>query len=266
MTWRRPIIQSRLQDDFYNFTQGQFAFHRHPDVPVKFALVNRTKNVGLAYFINRNELEHELDYFRNLPFRDDEIEFLAGLTHLSNGQKVFKDDYLVYYDWFEEYGTDLAMLLPDTYTTDFCFNRVITKELAERYRGARHDSGDPNAFIDKFVKMYREFDIDFSQKLMFASDGLDEIEIPRIGNYAKERRLPSSFGWGSNLTNDLGNAELGIWAPKNLSLVVKAIEANGRKLVKLSDNPEKMIGDREEIEWLKKEIGYKEMPKIAVTY
>jgi nicotinate phosphoribosyltransferase len=57
-----------------------------------------------------------------------------------------------------------------------------------------------------------------------------------------------SFGWGTNLTNDFAGC-----APKPndglraISLVIKATEANGRPAVKLSDNPEKALGDPAEI-------------------
>ena len=41
----RPIIRSFLDLDHYKLTMGQFAFHRYPDVPVKYASKNRTKKV-----------------------------------------------------------------------------------------------------------------------------------------------------------------------------------------------------------------------------
>jgi len=61
-------------------------------------------------------------------------------------------------------------------------------------------------------------------------------------------RIKSTFGWGTNLTNDLGL--------RTLSLVVKAIRANGRGLVKLSDNLAKAIGESQEVERYKRICGY----------
>jgi nicotinate phosphoribosyltransferase len=61
-------------------------------------------------------------------------------------------------------------------------------------------------------------------------------------------RIQTSFGWGTNLTNDMGF--------RTLSLVVKATESNGHGTVKLSDNLNKAIGSKENIERYKKEFGY----------
>jgi hypothetical protein len=55
-----------------------------------------------------------------------------------------------------------------------------------------------------------------------------------------------SFGWGTLLTNDFrGLVEGDALAP--FSLVCKAVAANGRPTVKLSDNPEKAMGPEAEI-------------------
>ena len=64
------------------------------------------------------------------------------------------------------------------------------------------------------------------------------------------------FGWGTLLTNDFrGLAPGDGLAP--FSLVCKAISANGRPTVKLSDNPAKAMGPAAEIERYKRvfEVG-----------
>ena len=54
------------------------------------------------------------------------------------------------------------------------------------------------------------------------------------------------FGWGTLLTNDFrGLAPDDALAP--FSLVCKAVSANGRPTVKLSDNPAKAIGPADEV-------------------
>jgi len=79
------------------------------------------------------------------------------------------------------------------------------------------------------------------------SDGLN---IDKIYKIEKEFRgkIQTAYGWGTNLTNDVG--------AKPLSIVVKAIEANGRPLVKLSDNINKAIGKPKTLEKYKKAFGY----------
>lgn len=52
--------------------------------------------------------------------------------------------------------------------------------------------------------------------------------------------LRTSFGWGTNLTNDFRGGDPG--GGNNLepvSLMCKVVSANGRPAVKLSDNPQK---------------------------
>jgi nicotinate phosphoribosyltransferase len=59
-----------------------------------------------------------------------------------------------------------------------------------------------------------------------------------------------SIGWGTNLTNDFkGCASGGVDGDlAAISLVCKVVEADGRPAVKLSDNPNKVMGPRDEIE------------------
>ena len=57
-----------------------------------------------------------------------------------------------------------------------------------------------------------------------------------------------AFGWGTNLTNDFEDcAPAHNDALRAISLVCKVTSANGRPAVKLSDNPEKATGDKDEI-------------------
>ena len=59
-------------------------------------------------------------------------------------------------------------------------------------------------------------------------------------------RVKVSFGWGTLLTNDFrGLVDEDELSP--FSLVCKAVAANGRPTVKLSDNPEKATGPDAEI-------------------
>jgi nicotinate phosphoribosyltransferase len=62
-------------------------------------------------------------------------------------------------------------------------------------------------------------------------------------------RVRTSFGWGTNLTNDFaGCVSDGTEGFKPISIVCKVTSVNGRPAVKLSDNPNKASGDPREIE------------------
>jgi nicotinate phosphoribosyltransferase len=74
-----------------------------------------------------------------------------------------------------------------------------------------------------------------------------------------------SFGWGTLLTNDFRGLVPGDGlAP--FSLVCKAVSANGRPTVKLSDNPNKAMGPADEVVRYKRvfEVGEQVARKVVV--
>ena len=88
---------------------------------------------------------------------------------------------------------------------------------------------------------------------MIFSDGLDVDEILSL-HRRFHGRVKVSFGWGTLLTNDFrGLAHDDGLAP--FSLVCKALAADGRPTVKLSDNPAKAMGPADEIERYKRVFG-----------
>jgi len=149
-------------------------------------------------------------------------------------------------DWEELYGKDLTIALTDTFGSEFFFSD-ITKKQAQNWHGLRHDSGEPLAFGDRAIEFYEIFKIDPTAKMIVFSDGLTLDVIVKIAKYF-ENRIKFSFGWGTNLTNDLGF--------KPLSLVIKIIEVNNHATCKLSDNLAKAMGPQEVVERFKKIFGY----------
>ena len=97
---------------------------------------------------------------------------------------------------------------------------------------------------------------------MIFSDALDVDRITALS--ARFRgRVKVSFGWGTLLTNDFtGLVADDALAP--FSLVCKAVSANGRPTVKLSDNPEKAMGPPEEIASYKRVFGVGAQESIPV--
>ena len=83
-------------------------------------------------------------------------------------------------------------------------------------------------------------------KTLILSDGLDVEEIERLHRQL-HGRVRLCFGWGTLLSNDFRGLLAGdALAP--LSLVIKAVSANGRPTVKLSDTAGKTLGPAEEVE------------------
>ncbi len=140
-------------------------------------------------------------------------------------------------EWWDEYGFDLSVMLTDTFGTNFFF-KDMTEKQARDWKGLRQDSASPVAFAKKQIKFYQDREIDPAKKLFVPSDGLNEKKIVNLYNQFGEQ-IVTVPALGTNGSNDLGL--------KPLSLVVKAVEADGNGTVKLSDNPAKSMGSPENI-------------------
>jgi nicotinate phosphoribosyltransferase len=159
--------------------------------------------------------------------------------------------YQVLADWQEEHDGNLRIILPDTFgTAGFLQN---APDWLASWTGIRIDSGDPAMGAETAIRWWQERGEDPRQKLVIFSDGLDVDEIERLYRQFVGR-VKVSFGWGTMLTNDFrGLAAHDGLAP--FSLVCKAISANGRPTVKLSDNPNKAMGPKAEIARYKRVFG-----------
>ena len=168
--------------------------------------------------------------------------------------------YHVLSDWQEEHDGNLRVILPDTYGTQGFLKNA--PDWLAAWTGVRIDSGDPAASAEIAIKWWRDRGEDPTQKLVIFSDGLDTSSI--IDLHQKfSGRVKVSFGWGTNLTNDfrglVPNEQLGAF-----SLVCKAVAANGRPTVKLSDNPNKAMGPKSEIERYKRVFNLGQQKPIEV--
>ncbi len=131
--------------------------------------------------------------------------------------------------WLSAYSGFPHMLtvLPDTYTTKAFIQRVDPTLLSAFY-GVRQDSGDPIAIGEKLCLM--------GKKLMF-SDGLDVRKMSVIEDHFPDMQMV--FGWGTDLTNDLGYQALPIVIKP---CAVKLGDDDWEPCVKLSDDPQKVTG------------------------
>jgi nicotinate phosphoribosyltransferase len=168
-------------------------------------------------------------------------------------------------DWWEQYGWGLSIFLPDTFGTDFFFT-VVSDDDLRRWKGFRWDSGDLFGFGERVIRAYAAIDVDPREKMLVPSDALD---LPLILDAQKRfaGRIRVSYGWGTGLTNDLlDNVMIDDAWYGPVSLVVKPVRANGRGLVKLSDNPAKAIGEPGDVERYKRAAGYGEHELVALKY
>ena len=159
--------------------------------------------------------------------------------------------YDVLADWHEEHDGNLRIILPDTYGTEVFLQRA--PDWLAKWTGIRIDSGDPATGAEIAIRWWQDRGEDPRQKLIIFSDGLDVEKITELSAQFRGRARVS-FGWGTLLTNDFtGLVKNDALAP--FSLVCKAVSANGRHTVKLSDNPNKAMGPKAEIARYKRVFG-----------
>jgi nicotinate phosphoribosyltransferase len=133
--------------------------------------------------------------------------------------------------WAKEYRGDLGIAVADTYGTD-AFLRDFDMYFCKLFDGARHDSGDPFVWGERMIEHYRRNRVDPRTKTLIFSD---QLSVPLAIDIARrfQGRALTSFGIGTNLTNDLG------YEPINI--VIKMVECNGQPVAKVSDAPGKTV-------------------------
>lgn len=177
-----------------------------------------------------------------------------------NDAALRQSPYDVLADWHEEHDGNLRIILPDTFGTQGFLDGA--PDWLAGWTGIRIDSGDPATGAETAIEWWKSRGEDPREKLVIFSDGLDVDKISALHRQFAGR-VKVSFGWGTMLTNDFkGLVEGDALAP--FSLVCKAVSANGRSTVKLSDNPRKAMGPTDEIARYKRVFGVGSQEEIPV--
>lgn len=160
-----------------------------------------------------------------------------ALTHPLDSQKQF------FIEWSEFWGDKFLIALTDIFPQDK-FLKDFDIELSNRYKGVRHDSGDPKIWCRQIIEHYKLNGIDPKTKTAIFSDGLDiPLCIELYNEFNSEINV--IFGVGTNLTNDMGMGH------KALQIVMKVVEINGRSVAKISNNPAKSMCENPlYVQWL----------------
>ena len=180
-------------------------------------LVSGTSNVYLAKKLGMTPIGTMAHEFMQA--------FQALDVRLRNSQKAALES------WVHEYRGDLGIALTDVVGMD-AFLRDFDLYFAKLFDGLRHDSGDPYTWGDKAIAHYQKLKIDPKTKILTFSDGLNLNKAWELHQYFKDR-IKTSFGIGTNLTNDTGLTQLNI--------VLKLVECNGQPVAKISDSPGKTM-------------------------
>lgn len=89
-----PIVQTLWDTDFYKITMAQMIWRKYRDIPVKFELINRTKDYYLSDVIPEEHLRSELDLARELRFSEDGLEYLRKMKVYE--KPMFCEEFLEY--------------------------------------------------------------------------------------------------------------------------------------------------------------------------
>ena len=206
------------------------------------AVVRARDRLGRAFLGTSNVLlamRHGVD-----PIGTSAHELPMVYAALADGDEALAAaPYAVVADWEADYAAPFRILLPDTFGTAGFLARA--PESVARWSGIRIDSGDPVGIAEMAIEWWRAQGEDPREKSVIFSDGLDVAEIESLHRHFAGR-VKVAFGWGTLLTNDFrGLCAADALAP--FSLVCKAVSADGRPTVKLSDNPAKALGPALEV-------------------
>ncbi|MFG6283317.1 nicotinate phosphoribosyltransferase [Sphingomonas sp. S6] len=252
---RLRAIPDLVLSDFGTRRRHGFLWQRWCVEAVKEGLGSRfigTSNVLLAM---DNDLEAIGTNAHELPM------VLAALAGDDAG--VAAAPYRVLEEWRAHYDGNLLIALPDAFGTA-AFLRHAPNWLAD-WTGFRPDSMPPIEGGEQIMAWWQAHGVDPRQRLLIFSDGMDVDSIEATARHFRGR-VRTSFGWGTNLTNDFRGCDPeGGHALEPISLVAKVIAANGRPAVKLSDNPAKATGDPAEIARYRRIFGDEGRPARSVT-
>jgi nicotinate phosphoribosyltransferase len=146
---------------------------------------------------------------------------------------VQNSQYMAFEKWLNIYGDKLSICLTDTFGNDKMLID-LDETMLSRFKGFRHDSGDPIEWANLIFNQYQKFNIPFGDRTLVFSDGLDiERSIEILNQLGSRANI--MFGIGTNLTF---SHAVGIPVPQN---VIKMTECNNQPVCKLSANPEKAI-------------------------
>lgn len=206
-----------------------------------------TSNVHYARLLGITPIgtfAHEMDMVYEAIFRSLNTEHIASHDMLMR-------------DWWDLYGESLSIALTDTYGSEYFFQH-FTREQALNWKGVRQDSGNPKRFAEELlIPFYQSHGIDPRSKTCVFSDGLTlPVMLDLFTTFYG--RLGVAFGWGTNLTNDLGLP--------TISIVAKAFEACGLSTVKLSDNAAKAMGPAADVSRIRALSGHYGSDRVACVY
>jgi nicotinate phosphoribosyltransferase len=138
-----PLLEQGMLSaglDYYKPTMSQLHYTKHPDVDVTFTFKNRGQE-RLADYVEPKDLQQRLDWLQQNGWRQDEIDYFAGLKNIT-GERIFTADFLDYLQtnglppievgWNEE-RNDLAVEVTGPSPLVTFWETVVMSEINELY-------------------------------------------------------------------------------------------------------------------------------------
>lgn len=162
-------------------------------------------------------------------------------------------NYLSLEDWIKVYDGALGTALIDTFTTK-SFLRTLTMKQAKLLDGFRQDSGDERVVGDAIIARLKEFGIDPRNKMLVVSNALDFPKYKTVMDYFRGR-IRVSAGIGTNITCDPG---IEGYRPANIVMKLSRCRMSAKdpweKVIKISDDTGKQMGESREFEMARYEL------------
>lgn len=262
--WNKLITIKSLYNEGHQFKISDFGTRRrHSFLWQRWAVQACLEALGSNFIGTSNALMAKENDLEAIGTNAHELPMAIAALAQSDAQ-LAQSPYNVLRTWEQMYHGNLRVLLPDTFgTANFLAEHAsygensYCKWLAS-WKGIRPDSRPWKEGGEEILKFWTDNEVDPKDRLLILADGMDtESIIGAVKSFANKTNL--SIGWGTNLTNDFRKCtpdEDDMLKP--ISLVCKVYEVEGRRAVKLSDNPSKFMGSPEEIERYKTVFNYPE--------
>lgn len=232
----RKIIKQFYEDakihniDLSKFKLVDFGTRRRFSRSVQYAIIKELKT-NFPFFLGTSN--YNIARKLNIqPIGTQSHEWFQAHQQISvnivDSQKIALEK------WLNEYPNDSGIALTDcinmnVFLNDFGINFV------DKYKGLRHDSGDPLEWGEKAINHYRKFGIDPMTKTLVFSDSLDLQKSLLIYKHFY-KRINLIFCIGTRLTCNIPDIN-------PLNIVLKLVKCNGKPVAKLSDSYGKTFCD-----------------------
>jgi nicotinate phosphoribosyltransferase len=238
---RQKVEQIKTHPDAGNFRFADFGTRRRFSRQWQEEIVSTLKGALPGKFIGTSNVDLARRY-QLIPIGTMAHEYLQAFQAFVNPLESQK---AAFESWVQEYRGNLGIALTDVIGIE-AFLNDLDLYFAKLFDGFRHDSGDPVEWGYKIIARLKQLRVDPLTKTAVFSDGLTVPKALEIYDEFKGK-IQTSFGIGTNLTNDLGY--------KPLNIVIKMIDCNGRPVAKLSDSPGKiMCQDMDYVQYLAKQF------------